>query len=239
MILPLIAGIFLRPGYAEHLFVDGLLIGVRRNGNWQPVGERNGPLAGHNFHQIGFGEKLPDAKVEGIAYSSSFLCVATTNEVPNGVLFNGHATWPRRVKKLSNSDPQCLAILARFLKQHHVKQKPEITNLISADLDGDGTQEVIMTTERDMDSAQDNYSAILIRYVKNGKPATYVYDFTPPHATKDPPPLIFRLLSVADYDGDGKMEMVIWRRFHNNRFGSLCRFRKGRLSILLDAGLSD
>jgi hypothetical protein len=82
------------------------------------------------------------------------------------------------------------------------------------DIDGDGTQEVVLTAEHRADGADHitasakagDYSAVMI--VKDGKASLLAYEIQ----TKDVEfgaPLEFRVVGVADLNGDSRMELVI------------------------------
>jgi peptidoglycan hydrolase-like protein with peptidoglycan-binding domain len=82
------------------------------------------------------------------------------------------------------------------------------------DIDGDGTQEVVLTAEHRADGTDHvtpsakagDYSAVMI--VKNGKATLVAYDIQ----TKDVEfgaPLEFRVVGVADLNGDSRMDLVV------------------------------
>jgi peptidoglycan hydrolase-like protein with peptidoglycan-binding domain len=82
------------------------------------------------------------------------------------------------------------------------------------DIDGDGTQEVVLTAEHRADGTEHvtpsakagDYSAVMI--VKDGKATLVAYEVQ----TKDiefGAPLEFRVLGVADLNGDSRMDLVV------------------------------
>jgi hypothetical protein len=82
------------------------------------------------------------------------------------------------------------------------------------DIDGDGTQEVVLTAEHRGDGTEHvtasakagDYSAVMI--VKDGKATMIAYDIQ----TKDVEfgaPLEFRVVGVADLNGDSRMDLVV------------------------------
>lgn len=230
---------------AHHLVVDRLLIGVHRGGRWHPVGNKNGQPGSKLFYQVGFGPGSSTFKADGLELDDVTRGVFLTSkqgDLPNGTLFNGKASWPRPVRLLSNSNSVYVGILSKFLKQRGVRAQARITKLCSVDLDGDGSQEILIEgSSRDNvhqegmnGSRLGDYSVILLRSVKHGRVVTEELVFDHPRANE----MIYRhtIRSVADFDGDGYMEFVLTSDYYEGGGSGLYRFTRGKAVKLVDAG---
>jgi hypothetical protein len=93
---------------------------------------------------------------------------------------------------------------------------PEVTQVVRADLDGDGTDEVLIAAERRSDpetlfAAPGDYQALLLRQLVGGSVrTTQVAISLAPEGTDVTPVIDFlRFAAVADLNGDGTMEVVV------------------------------
>src|ERR1044072_5029068 len=165
------------PAQTDYLVSDRLLIGLRRGGRGGAVGTANGQPNTH-FQLVEFGpftERIAASRFEFDDVTHGVFLLG--DNLPEGVLFSRRVTWPRPVTVLSNANAIYLRELGKFLRAHGVRSKPRITKAVAADLDGDGTREVILeASSRDdvhqggMHAGQPgDYSLVLIRYVCNGK----------------------------------------------------------------------
>ena len=106
-----------------------------------------------------------------------------------------------------------------------------LTRLIRADLDGNGTQEVIIEARHFQNGRDDfpppvgqpgDYSLLLLRAVVGGKVVTtvlgeHIAPQTPwDSGSSDPMPMatLHRLAGVADLNGDGRMELVLYGAYY-------------------------
>lgn len=232
------------PARTDYLVVDRLLIGVNRNGRWNEVSSSNG-VAPRIFNTVGFGGMGKAYKADGLELddiTKGVFLVSNGDPLPEGVLYSGHISRPRPVTIVSNTNKTYLNVLSTFLLAHKIKTKARITKLISADLDGDGTREVIIEassrddvhTEHMEGSIEGDYSLVMIRYVRRGKAATQIIGFEHPK----PYSMMYRetLRAVADFDGDGNMEIVESSDYYEGGGSALYRFSRGRLTRLVSAG---
>lgn len=243
MILAAAAALAFAASPPEHLLFDGILMGVRRDGSWRSVGRSNGALASHEFQQIGIGASGgPDVRVEGLKYAPEAYGVFATNEASNGVIFNGKATYPRPVQVLPFKNQIYTDILRKFLRKRGIRSEPSVDQVISADLDGDGTREILMTASflpngDDPSKKGDWYSLALIRYVSHGKAVDKELELSRTHINDFTQMLKYSVLAVADFDGDGVLEFVLERRLIVHlKFGSLIRYKRGKVEVLADGG---
>lgn len=140
---------------------------------------------------------------------------------------------PRPVTALPTGNETCRQIVRAELVRRGVK-KPEVrlVGLTRVDLDGDGTQEVIIEAahyaeRRDIypppTGQPGDYSIALLRHVVRGQVLTVTLgaDIAPqtplrPDDTSGTRPLanVIRLAGVADLNGDGRMELILFGAYY-------------------------
>lgn len=99
---------------------------------------------------------------------------------------------------------------------------PEIVQLLRTDLQGDGTDEVIMVAESinepaSLFAAEGDYSVALLRVVVDGEVQTAVLgESVVTDLAEDEVPFIlsFRVPAVADLNGDGTMEIALMSAYY-------------------------
>ena len=109
-------------------------------------------------------------------------------------------------------------LLTKRIAKHELKLK----QAVRVDLEGDGQAEVLIVasryfpyTQKDGKKAFDEYSVVLMRKIVNGKPTTsFVAGEIYPKNTGDYDGNIFGISSIADLNGDGKMEIVIHSEYY-------------------------
>jgi peptidoglycan hydrolase-like protein with peptidoglycan-binding domain len=126
-----------------------------------------------------------------------------------------HALQPRPITQLDLTSADYDNAITDAL---HVVGLPNATiglvQGIQTDIDGDGTQEIVLTAEHRAEKTEHvtpsakagDYSAVMI--VKDGKATLVAYEVQ----TKDVEfgaPLEFRVLGVADLNGDSRMDLVV------------------------------
>lgn len=139
-------------------------------------------------------------------------------ESETGVAVGSNAKWnpvPRIPQEISVTSKDYLKIVGDFLKTRKItKSQVKITWAFRVDLDGDGTDEVILSAtfykkgEIESQTVGD-YSFVLLRKIVNKKVQNILVwgEFI----TKNeelPPPNTYEITGIADLNGDGKMEIV-------------------------------
>lgn len=109
---------------------------------------------------------------------------------------------------------------------------PELVQLVRADLEGDGVDEVLMVIERedgDLFAELGDYSVAVLRQVVNDQPVTTILaqsiavddDFQTPFVQ------LSRISAVADANGDGRMEIALHQRYYEGSGTSLYELEDG------------
>lgn len=131
---------------------------------------------------------------------------------------------PRVPKVESTRSVVYRAAVAEVLKRHGIRSpQVNILKVLRIDLDGDGTDELLISASRvkkmsyvdsiASDSNAGDYSVVLLRKVIKGKVETIVLDGEyHPKAGRDDnqgPPNEYKLTAVLDLNGDGRMEVIV------------------------------
>ncbi len=139
-------------------------------------------------------------------------------ESDTGVAIGSNAKWnpvPRIPQEVSVTSKDYIKIVGDFLKTQKITKSPvKITKAFRVDLEGDGTDEVILSAtyykkgEFESQTVGD-YSFVLMRKIVNKKVQNILVwgEFI----TKNeelPPPNTYEITGVADLNGDGKMEIA-------------------------------
>jgi hypothetical protein len=196
---------------------DASLLGGVQDGKWLTAEQTYPKLKDKNeFLLIGQTEKEKVSVIVGTKSEHS-----TCGDLPD-IEFSGRlvsrlalgaaAKWnpvPRFGKRIPFTDPAVQKIAADFLKSKKIKPvKMEVYQSMRVDLDGDGTEEIILTadyfvTEQTEAHFYSDHSFVLLRKIVNGQPQTILIDGD---FTKK---FILLVEAIADLNGDGILELVI------------------------------
>lgn len=166
-----------------------------------------------------------------------------------GVLAVG-GNWnvlPRVPQTLNNNSPVYRKVVADILKKHGIKPTVKITRITRVDLEGDGSQEVLISATNHKGYADspnsvssrslaNEYSMVFLRKVVRGKVITQMLDEE--YFTKDMTfnaPDIFTIDGVWDLNGDGKMEIVTFDRYYEGDGTTVYEMRNHRAVKVLQA----
>lgn len=247
MITALIAGAVASKGL---LVVDMLAIARLENGRWSNLSPKSndpvGKLSQIVFSDLGLaGLKgkitIPKLELQTEVAEGWF---AIKEEWSNRVLWSGS---PLRFPKVQTYSPKAKIYLD--VVQEHLNKlkltgaKAKINKVVGVDLDGDGVREVVIEAAplADMvprtmeDGRKTDYTSILIRYVRSGKARTVVVDH---HDTRQDGVLgsADQLRAIADFDGDGKFEIVCSSDYYEGQSAAVYSFRNGVVKKLVEYG---
>ncbi len=149
--------------------------------------------------------------------------------------------FPRTPKTIPVFNKTYQKIVSDLLKTKRIaKPKIKITQIFQIDLDGDGTEEVLMTGtnyRRGIYEVQagGDYSFALLRKIINGKSRTILIDgefFT--KRGDYPPPLTWEIDLIADLNGDGKMEVWLDVYYYEGNSSHLYEITPNKLNKILE-----
>lgn len=163
---------------------------------------------------------------------------------------------PRPVVPLPNSSPVYREIVRSELQRRGLSQgNINITRLLKADLDGNGTTEIIIEANwfKDLSGGlfpppvgnPNEYSLLLLRSVKAGKAMTTVLGehlapktpWNPDSSVPMPMANLYKVAGLADLNGDGRMEIVRYNAYYEGAGFSVLEWTPaGGAKVRLDAG---
>ena len=146
---------------------------------------------------------------------------------------------PRVPRAVGTRDPVYRQVVAGFLRRKgFVRPKINITQVIRIDLDGDGTEEVIVSAnhlagglgsaERGMAvrAQPGDYSLVFVRKLVRGKVQDIVItEEYFPKKTSEPlgPPNQHKVAAVLDLNGDGRMEIILHGAYYEGSWSTVFR----------------
>ena len=155
-----------------------------------------------------------------------------------GLAIGAARTWnpvPRTPKAVNLNDKTYLKVVSDILRLKGLpRAKAKIEQAVKVDLDGDGVDEVLLTASSYGGSIQpredaNNYSFVLLRKVVAGKVKNimiaeeYVKKYIEFGA-----PNRFELSAVADLNGDGKMEIIVFSEYYEGNGASVYEIKTNK-----------
>lgn len=161
------------------------------------------------------------------------------SERKNGVAFGSQISWnpvPRPVKKIAVNSPVYRKIVTDVLKSKGLpKSAPKVTQILQTDLDGDGRDEIVLSAtnfKKGLSSrgSVGDYSFVLLRKVtgKNAENFVLAGDFIK-NAANAGAPSEYRVSGLADLNGDGKMEAVIFSHYYEGESVEVFQSKDGKM----------
>jgi hypothetical protein len=212
----------------------GGLIGGVENGKWIPVSRVGKTIKRESeFVLVGWkgveeGGVSFGTKSEPDVPCMEFYPVEMELEMDSGVAIGSGAKWNPMPRKLSPIDLNNAAYkkeIAAVLKSRGIaKTTVKITRAFRVDLEGDGTDEVILAATYYRNGLSSSakvgdYSVVLLRKIISGKVQNIV--LSGEFVTKNiafGAPAQYELSSIADLNGDGKMEIVIYGKYYEGHW---------------------
>jgi hypothetical protein len=229
----------------------GYVLGARVNGTWR-TGQQLAPRvrAGRRYRVFGATGEL------GVSTGAR----AVTFDVPCEETFGVElapkreageiaidAAWnvvPRRVTRLSAAAAAGYNGAVREIVARHGIRNPvaRVTGALRADLDGDGTEEVIVSAYREtagghMQVGAGDYSLLFVRKLVNGAVRTIILEEEyHPRAKGETTPNEYRIAGVYDLDGDGTSEIVVRGQYYEGGWTTVYGLRGITKRELVRAG---
>ena len=182
----------------------------------------------------------PDAPCE------EFYGVSGDLETKEGIAIGTGAKWkvlPREVKQTSLTDKTYLGIVGGILKLKGLPNaKARIEQAVRVDLDGDGTEEVLISATSYASNPQPSakagdYSFILLRKIVGGKAQNIIIsEQYIKKAIEFGAPTKFEISSVGDLNGDGKMEIIIYDAYYEGSGATVYEMKNNKPTKVLESG---
>jgi hypothetical protein len=167
------------------------------------------------------------------------------------------APWnalPRKPRMADTTQQVYIDAVRDFLKTKGIEQpKVKIDNIVRVDLDSDGEEEVLISATNyfskdnrvPMRSPAGSYSMVLLRRQVAGKVETQLVEgeFYPkayPTPTEDDAsfnaPNAYKVISVLDLDGDGKMGIVVGSNYYEGEMMTIYQCDPNKAEAVLSVG---
>ncbi|HEY0322473.1 MAG TPA: hypothetical protein VGC66_16075 [Pyrinomonadaceae bacterium] len=157
---------------------------------------------------------------------------------------------PRVPKVESTRSPAYRAAVAELLRRNGIRRpQVKIVKVLRVDLDGDGTEEVLINATRAKrwasgsianDSDPGDYSVVLLRKVVKGKVKTIVLDgeYHPKsrNAETEGPPNEYAITAVLDLNGDGRMEVIVEGGYYEGDWKTVYAFNGSKVENIFGCG---
>ena len=165
---------------------------------------------------------------------------ATDEHVALGGEWNA---MPRALKTISPTDPVYRQAVASILRSKGLKNAiVQIKQAFRVDLDGDGTDEVVIAATRyagglTADSKANDYSLVFVRKVIRGRVQTIILagDFHAKAATFNAPSQ-YEISAIADFNNDGVMEILVYGEYYEGHWSTLYGINSSKAEELLTCG---
>ena len=155
-----------------------------------------------------------------------------------GIAIGTNARWdpvPRKPQSISLSDTTYKAIVGNFLKTKGIlKPVVKLTQAYRVDLEGDGKEEVLLTATYyknglSASAAAGDYSVIVLRKIVGSKVVNY--EIEGEYVKKNVgfgAPNEFSISTIADLNGDGKMEIVTYAEYYEGSSSGAVEIKNGK-----------
>ena len=256
-----------RPGANTPVLIKGLLVGGLNKGKWMPYDDfyAAGIVDFDGFAYDVYVEDELTGQAEG-GLPLSFLTgepVAPDgdlNELSDVKLYdeNGeqvvydialNADWelfPRGYERLDTDQPEYLALAEDMIAGTGVEDPvTELKQVISVDLNGDGTDEVLIaadnTADGQFEQAGEGDNAVLIfRKMVDGQPVDQLVDsyiLTEDLDYASVYRLLYEVMTCTDLDGDGTLEVVVKSWYYEGVTYSVYRLDGDHLEMAASNGV--
>lgn len=173
------------------------------------------------------------------------LQVNMTPELPEGAIAIGGAwnAMPRIPRAVGASDPAYQTVIADILRRNGIpRPQVTITQVLRIDLEGDGTEEVLISATRYATGGLPrvrvgDYSLVVLRKLINGQAQNIVVTGEyHRRAANFAAPNTYIVTGVADANGDGTMEIFVHGRYYEGAWTTVYRLNGNRVAEALQCG---
>jgi hypothetical protein len=232
--------------------VGGIIGGVQ-NGKWVKDKQVAPTLKGQDeyllvsWKGVEEGGVTRGGKPEAEIPCEEFYHVDLESKMKEGVALGSSAKWnpvPRVPVEISPSDATYMKIVGDVLRSKGIaKPNVKIKQGYRIDLDGDGTEEVVLAATYfksgnvSPSAAVGDYSFLLFRKIVNGKAQNNILagEFIK-KAVKFGAPNEYGISSIADLNGDGSMEIIIRSQYYEGVASSVYEIKGLKATEVLSTG---
>jgi hypothetical protein len=215
----------------DYLVVDGIVVGVHGDKGWvRPAREE----AQITFSEVGVGKSSAVGTNLKVGVPEHGTAVQALEPAPLAVFYSGKAWQPKPVT-VSFNRTQVLYAARKFAMQNEtLLPVAYLRNVWEVDLDGDGRKEqlveAISRPQADRGGFSDgDWQAVLLISNRLGAQKTEMLAFTRTEGER------CRVRAAADFDGDGRTEVVVTRIRPGLHIAALYSFSKGSRRMLLES----
>jgi hypothetical protein len=153
---------------------------------------------------------------------------------------------PRAPKPIDVKDPTYVKVVSDVLKSAGIKNpEVKITQAYSIDLDGDGNQEVVIVANRFAKGVRESsgipsqtspgdYTLVMVRKTIDGKDQNiFIVKATWPTGVGGGLPRANHLSAIADLNGDGHMELVIYNAYFEGSGSDVLQIKGNKVTGVL------
>jgi ABC-type amino acid transport substrate-binding protein len=234
-IAPIVSGIYLLGGSENGKWIDAASTAKQlRAGDRYRVYTTAGP--------VGSGTATI-SNSEGICSDTYFVEMKPQPKATEFAAFGGTSNpLPRKLRLHSPTMAVYRQAVADVLRAHGISNPDvRITKIVRIDLEGDGVDEVVLSASR-IDRAlpsvkAGDYSLVLLRKIINGKvqtiPLAEEYHLKPIDFAA---PNIYSIPAIADFNGDGTMEIMVNWNYYEGSGAELYAVRGNSMTKVLSSG---
>jgi hypothetical protein len=167
-----------------------------------------------------------------------FVGIEFNVKATRGVAIGANSKWnpvPRTPKAVVITSPDVVNIVAAFLKTKGIaRSHVRITQAFRIDIDGNGTDETVIAATYfrkpfGLDAFAGDYSVVLLKTGSGKNSSVHLlesYFFT--KGTETEVPSRYEISSLADLNGDGKMEIVVYGEYYEGAAASAFEMGAGK-----------
>jgi hypothetical protein len=229
----------------------GYFFGGSENGKWIKADHAAKSVANQRTYQVYSLTKQVGQITAATPTSADEPCpdtlmVSLSSKPKDGVI-GLDAPWnalPRKPMVADTTQPAYVEAVRDFLKSHGIADpKVRITRILRVDLEGDGEHEVLINATNYFNPHDEapteapkrgSYSIVILRRVVAGKVQTQlVAGELYSKADASNAPNIYKIASVLDLNGDGKLEVIVHSFYYEGGETTIYRCESDKIEAVL------